>query len=585
MHVYEARVTAKGDRFVRNNVLSMPVLVRARPLIVYLSDYPGETPVEKTLKGLKDFRFRRLAKGEELTPEILGDTSVVVLDSFSAGKLGTRTGELASFVRDGAGGLVMIGGPSSFAAGGYVDTAVDDVLPVDCDPRDADKKPLALVELLDASGSMGEEDGVKMGLARVAAAQTLAGLAKKDKACVIVFRMTSEVVIPLGPVGGARDAASALARVMPVGGTNIFPALERALDELAKTKFPLRHVVLLSDGRSQPGDVQGIIRRYKSAGVTLSCVATGKDADQPLLSTLAEGTGGRFYPADDVTKLPDLFLDDLRRIDGPLVRRGVLAVESPTPAEEVLRGVDLNGLPTVSAYNRVRAREGATVLFRHDFEKTPEPLLAVGRSGLGRAAALMLSFDATWAGDFARWRPWPLLVTNLLNWTHRTAPMGDLDMNVRRHGGVFAMDVRLGETLPAKATHDLTAVLTDASRRKADLPLDRTGPRSYGGQAETDLEGVVTAVLAERQEGALKVLATRYVRGSYGDEFREFAPRMDKLERIARITGGRVIEDLGEFRTAGGAAVGARRDLAPWLVALALTLFVTELVGRSVGRL
>ena len=585
MHVYSARVTARGDRFPQNNSLATPVVVRARPLALYLSDYPGETPVEKLLKGLKTFRFRRLARGDELSPELLADASVVVLDNFSADGLGAKGADVASYVRDSGGGLVMIGGPSSFGVGRYVDTAVGGVLPVDCDPRDADKNPLALVVALDGSGSMGEGDGLKMELARLAAAQTLAALARKDLAGVIVFRVAPEVLIPLGPVGDSRAAVRTLRGVTPVGGTKIFPALERALEELAKTKLPLRHVVLLSDGKSLPGDAEGLVRRYKSTGVTLSSIATGKDADRQLLSSLAEGTGGRFYAADDITKLPELFLDDLRRIEGPLVRRGTLAVEVGTPVEEVLKGVDLTRLPTVNAYNRVRAREGAAVLLRHDFEKTPEPVLVIGRSGLGHGAALMLSFDETWTGGFARWDQWPHLLGNLLNWTRRTEPVDDYELNVRRRGGVFEINVRAEASLEAAETRDFAVALTDASGRKAEVPLERTGSRSYGGRAETGLEGVVSAVLVEMLGGAPRPIVSRYVPDAYADEFRELVPRMDTLERIARITGGRMIDDLGEFRTAGGRALRAQRDMTGWFIAFALALFVTELIGRAAGRL
>jgi len=584
LHVYTARVTVPDDRFPQNNTLEVPVFVRAKPLVLYLTGFEGETPVDKLLTGLDRFRFRRLSSAGELTAVLLAETSVVVLDSFGAAGLGTKDREVASFVRDAGGGLVMVGGPGSFGVGGYIDTAVEKVLPVHCDPRDAEKKPLALVVVLDSSGSMGEGGGQKMEMARASAVRTLSRLAEKDLACVIAFRVTPEVVVPLAPVEDPGAVARKLAGVAPVGGTNIFPALSRALDEVRDTKLPLLHVVILSDGKTQPGDADGLVARFKTAGVTLSAVATGADADRGLLSRLAEGSGGRFYEAADIRQLPDLFLDDLRRIDGPLVRRGDLALEAGTP-DEILKDIDLDGLPTVKAYNRTRAREGATVLLKHTFEKTPEPVLAVRRMGLGHAAALMLSFDRTWAGDFADWDPWCGVLMRLLQYTHRSEPIDHYALTVHREGGAF--EIRVADNSFPESTEGRTFAmrLTPLSGTTVEVPLERTGVRSYCGEAETDLEGVVSAVLVEAFRGGVRPIISRYVPDAYAREFRELTPRLDKLEQIARITGGRLVDNLEEFRAAGGTGVRDERDLTWWLLALVLVLFLTELVGRALGRL
>lgn len=582
LHVYQARIAPPDDRFGQNNRLSVPVFVRARPLVVYLRAYAGETPVEKLLEAFEPFRFRRLASGEDLTPELLAETSVVVLDNFPAQKLGTGDRLLASFVRDAGGGLLMVGGPGSFGAGGYIDTAMDTVLPVHSDPRDADKDPLALAVVLDSSGSMGEGGGEKMEMARAAAVRTLARLAPKDLACVIAFRVTPEVVVPLGPVADGGAVARRLARISPMGGTNIFPALERALTEIQDAKQPLRHVVILSDGKSQPGDLGAVISRYRAARATLSAVATGKDADRGLLAALAAGTGGRFYEATDIRRLPELFLDDLRRLEGPLVRRGNLRLQTGE-SSEILKGVDLSGLPSVRACNRTRAREGAVVLLEHTVEETPEPVLAVRRMGLGRSAALMCSFERDWSGDLPTWNPWGKLVVRVLQYVHRREVSPDYALQVRREGGTFHVVVGSGARLPAETTRDLNVRLTAPSGESADVPLERTGARTWGGLAETALRGVVTGTLIEGAGENRTPVLTRYVPTSYPREFRSLRPRLDLLQRIAQMTGGRLVENLEEFRAAGGSAPRTQRDLTPWLVALVLVLFVTELVGRTAG--
>ena len=62
---------------------------------------------------------------------------------------------LQTFVRDIGRGLVMVGGPDSYGAGGYTKTPLEESLPVDMGVRDRQKEPdIALVVVIDQSGSM-----------------------------------------------------------------------------------------------------------------------------------------------------------------------------------------------------------------------------------------------------------------------------------------------------------------------------------------------------------------------------------------------------------------------------------------------
>ncbi len=62
---------------------------------------------------------------------------------------------LQAYVRDLGGGLVVIGGPSSFGVGGYYDTRWKKTLPVEMQLRDKERNPqLTLLFVIDRSGSM-----------------------------------------------------------------------------------------------------------------------------------------------------------------------------------------------------------------------------------------------------------------------------------------------------------------------------------------------------------------------------------------------------------------------------------------------
>jgi uncharacterized membrane protein len=571
-----------------NNELRAPVRVGERPLIVYLAGFEGETPVEKLLGRIDGFRFRRLADAKELTAEVLAEASAVVLDNFPAERLGRATRDVAGYVRDTGGGLVMIGGPGSFGAGGYIDTEVDGVLPVRCDPRDADKTPLALVICLDASGSMGEGDGLKLRMARAAALRTISQLTAKDVAAVVVFRVTPEVIVPLGRIESVEAIGRRLSKVSAVGGTDVFPALERALGELAGNAAPLRHVVLLSDGQSlrRAGDVDAIVRRFREAKVSLSTLATGEKTDRVLLERLATETGGRFYAATDVRELPDLFLDDLRRIEGPLVRKGDLEIRVGE-SEPLLMGLDLAPLPRIGGYNRTRLREGATAHLVHLFEENPEPVLATGRAGLGRSAAMTLSFDPGWIGGFATWPPSSEVILRTVRDVARVERTKEIVLAVTRDGERFrleAWDER--PAIPSEEPAPLFVRISDLGGGNVEVPLRRTAARRYEGETELAApREVAVATLLAREGGAPRTLDVRYVPGSYAREYRSFTPRLDVLEAVARLSGGRIVTTDDEPADAARPPAREQRDVTPWLVALAFALFMVEIVARAFGRL
>jgi len=88
----------------------------------------------------------------------LGPYAAVVLVDVPAYALSSRAmAALGEYVADCGGGLVALGGDSSFGLGGYTDTPLDAILPVKSEPDD--RPPVQLVVLLDRSASMAEPAG------------------------------------------------------------------------------------------------------------------------------------------------------------------------------------------------------------------------------------------------------------------------------------------------------------------------------------------------------------------------------------------------------------------------------------------
>src|SRR5713101_8263240 len=85
------------------------------------------------------------------------------------------------------------------------------------------------------------------------------------------------------------------------------PAMEEAFQALQSTVAKLKHVIILTDGISSPGDFEGIAANMAAARITCTTVAVGDDADQKLLEQIAKIGNGRFYYTDDPGNVPQIF--------------------------------------------------------------------------------------------------------------------------------------------------------------------------------------------------------------------------------------------------------------------------------------
>src|SRR5262249_56126960 len=85
----------------------------------------------------------------------------------------------------------------------------------------------------------------------------------------------------------AAAVAQALATLEPGGGTAIYPGLVEALHQLQGVDAIAKHIVVMSDGLTQPGDFPGILKAISDQGISVSTVAIGDGADPVRLADIA----------------------------------------------------------------------------------------------------------------------------------------------------------------------------------------------------------------------------------------------------------------------------------------------------------
>lgn len=317
---------------------------------------------------------------------------------------------LTTYVRDNGGGLLVIGGPRSFGAGGWRRTLLEPILPVALDPPLREERPdLALVLVIDRSGSMRElvdDARTQLDLAREAVYQASRGLTQRDQIALIAFDSIADTLLPLQPLPGLFTIEDALSRLVAGGGTNIRSGIALAAETIATSQARIRHVILLTDGVSET-EYADLVADLRAQGITVSAIAIGRDTD-PALERVAQIGGGKYYLVQRVPDLPQVVLEETVRV----ANRDV--IEEPFRPVVALPTAwlrELGPLPLLRGRNAASARSTSRVLL---VAEDGAPLLATAQVGLGRVVAWTSDLSGRWAAAWVTWSDFPRFAANLV---------------------------------------------------------------------------------------------------------------------------------------------------------------------------
>ncbi|HVL53150.1 MAG TPA: VWA domain-containing protein, partial [Vitreimonas sp.] len=553
-HIFRVVVEAAQDTFSQNNRADSNTIVKGEPRILVLA---GDPQVAAELVGALEAEQQQVdTMIPEALPSDLGALaaydSIVMVDVARLRMSDRQLASLQVYVRELGRGLVMIGGPRSYGAGGYTKTPIEETLPVDMGVRDREKQPdVALVVVIDKSGSMdachcntfdggpggptGIEGVRKVDIGKEAILRAASALTSVDELGVVAFDDRAHWVVRTQALGQIGNLQGQIAGIQPDGETNIFTGLENAVGSLEQARSTRRHIILLTDGWSSSGQYEALLERMAEAGITLSTVGAGGGSN-PFLEKLAKDGGGRFYNAVNAASIPDIFLKETQQVSGQQIVEEtffpILTSQSP-----ILRGIE--ALPELLGYNGTTAKPAAqTVLV----SPRDDPLLAQWQYGLGRSVAWTSDSTGRWARNWLAWDGFTRFFSQLVSWTFPG----------EETGGIEAEFVTRGE----RTTLRVESVADDGSPR--DFYVTRAavvGPDL--GQATVELvqsaPGVYEADLGEIGAGAYAVRVTQTRPGDAAlgrtvglvapipSEYRLLGPNEAFLATLRAATGGRQI--------------------------------------------
>jgi Mg-chelatase subunit ChlD len=483
--------------------------------------------------------------------------SLVLVDVSVRDLSDQRMATVTTFVRELGRGLVVVGGTHSYGLGGYRDTELEAILPVDSEATDAQREVgVAEVLLIDTSESMGachcDESGMDSGeggvnktdISKAGALRAIEALGSDDEVGLLAFSGLGTWVIPLQEFPSRDVIEQGVASLKPFGETRVIPALRNAAEALRESDKELKHIILFTDGFTTElevgsdfvgapfaGDLVEEVAELAEEGITVSVVGTGEGAI-PALEEVAEAGRGRFYPGRDLNEVPEIFVEETRLASRSYINEGEFypVVTSTSAAVR-----DLASSPALLGYVATSPKPTADIQLQ--VGEFSDPLLASWRVGLGKVTAWTSDGGDKWAAQWAGWDGYADFWSNVIRDTFPLAGSEGQQLRARIADQLMTITLESAEAWPAGT--DPVALMSYPDGTSEEVRLDRVSDFEYSAVVPARQGGTYAAgVSVERLDGETAVLSTIASR-SFAAEYLPGDPDPGLLAGISVATGGR----------------------------------------------
>jgi Mg-chelatase subunit ChlD len=589
---YSAHLESKQDSEPANNRAQTAVVVTGPSKVLYISARGAGTDASSA-QASQQLQKALVASGikvESIYPDQLPTDladwqaySAIVLDDISSEQFApVQLDWLAALINEMGLGLLVIGGPNSYGAGGYNGTSLAQTWPINLDIRKRKNFPrTATIEVIDKSGSMAEQEGgvEKIQLAREAAIASLEMMSPEDEMGVIGFDEAFKWVVNLQKVTAPQALAGKIATLRPGGGTSLYGGLRAAIQALMATDAPVRHILVLTDGMVEPADFKSLTKQAVDNKITISTVAVGRDADTKFLEILARDGKGKSYLANTANVLPRIFSRDI-----VLASRHAF-IEKPVQVSETNQHPILKGLKferPLMGYNLVAPKElPAQVLLS---SPDTDPILAAGRSGIGKVVAFTGDNGARWSQGWNAGAALSQLTVQSLRWVLPEGQRSPLQCELETgNDGRRKLSVRLGTQvaeLSAQAESAQVSLISPQGQI-VKLPLEQTAVGEYSATLPSDQSGswLVQVATNSPKDGQSELWSRSYA-VPYSAELAAVGSDPVLMESLAKAGGGRFNPTPDQVLSAPARVRKASRELWPDLLLFSLLLLPLEVAIR-----
>lgn len=489
---------------------------------------------------------------------------------------------LVSYVERG-GSLVMTGGDESFGLGGYQNSPIAKIMPVVMKPPEHKERQRELVLIIDKSGSMNRNDKLKFAVA--AAEKIVTTLRDNDLIAVIGFDSQPFVVVPPEPVAQARPYFNEMVeRLKAQGRTFLMPAMEQAERTLVDSDAPVKHVIVLTDGK-----VGGSLDMYYALvasmhhdlGATVSTIAIGKDADFSLLEGISKYGGGGYFQTDSATNLPNIFVEDFKQHGGDVTMvetQFTPHIVNPNPVFKDYAG---RSLPPLLGYVTTELKPSASLDTYVDRQGRRDPVIASWKYAAGKALAVTTDASGRWSGPWIVRDAFTPVWNRILAWlTPETAAEQKVDVALGYQAGRIRVKLTDYSDQPGFQSHLVTATVTRPDGSHAQTALGEEAPGELAGAIDALEPGTYYIEVKSADSKAVPLPPLAYtVSPAVTAEVPRPQPNYGLLEQLASATGGRLNPSISEVEMTRP-TIERRESLDAYLVVVAMILLIGEALVR-----
>ena len=569
VHTVDVRAHAAQDRRSENDrwTALFEVLPRPSVLLLHRADVPEPALAPVLRDAGLDVTLAR-APQAPATLDGLDGFSLVLADEIELGDLSEpQQQSLRAWVEERGGGLVTITGSHPVRR---TPAALRALEPIEPPPAQPEPRPIELVLVIDRSSSM---SGPLIVQARRAGVAAIRALRPDARIGAVAFSGSADAVQPPVPMENALVVEQFVRRLFPSGGTNIAAAIQAANRVMSSDPRYLHHVILVSDGESEPQAATAAAIALAGRGVSISAITIGPYS--ALLAEIARIGRGRYH-VTSASGLTSLMVDEAAYRQPPAARAGSFVPREQTHLA-MLDGVSFEGTPPFTGHALAAARPGATVAFT---ATEGMPLLAHWHRGTGQVASFASATSGAWADGFRTSPAFRTLWTSLARGMLRRRTVEPPRVDLEPHPVDAALRIL---TVTSPLAEDMPAPLVRVSRGGAmeAWPLRARGP----GVFQAELPASSTLLVDARMPSDPAPTAADGDETPYPERLRAFGPDRDALARLAALGGGRLLATPAEVFAPGPPAV------VPWplrtallasaLLVYLLSLLVLRLPGQS----
>jgi uncharacterized membrane protein len=575
---YAARISdLKSDTLLDNNSESGLVFTAGKPRVLIIESDPNL--IRELAFALEDEGIQADIRPPQGMPDSLADLQnyeLLAISNVPATSLSQKQMDVArTFVQELGGGFMMLGGEQSFGLGGYYKSTLEEILPVRSDfEKEKEKPSLGMVLVIDKSGSM---SGEPVEIAKSAARSAVELLGRRDQCAVLAFDGETYVISEMQSASNKGKISDEIGQIDAGGGTTMYPAMEQAFEILQSTPAKLKHVIILTDGVSNPGDFVGLAQQMASAKITVSTVAMG-GADTNLLEEIAREGRGRYYLAEDISTIPQIFAKET-------VTASKSAIDEQPFIPQIIRkshalsGIDMDSAPFLLGYVITRPKPTSEVILATE---KGDPLLAWWRYGLGMTVAFTSDAKSRWAAEWLTWPGFGKFWTQVVRQAMRKGDARGIQVALARNDQGTEVSLDAVDTL-GRFLNDAQVEMTviDPQLKRTTVQLAHTAPGRYVETIPTPLTGAYHLEINIKQKGQSLYRQSRGLTIGYSDELRIKPTNEPLLHEIAKATGGQYAPAATDlFQTTRTAS----RPPPLWqpLLTAALLLFVLDVALRRI---